>query len=75
MLKVEVVNMNSKKYDLDMSDFNKIGKGALIALGGAFLAYVSDVVPMVDWGVYQGLVVALCSVLVNVGLKFLNGKK
>lgn len=45
---------------------NKIGKGALIALGGALVAYIPEAISMVDWGSYLPLVVAISSILINV---------
>lgn len=43
----------------------KIGKGALIAMGGALIAYIPQAVDMVDWGVWLPFVVALSSILIN----------
>ena len=43
----------------------KIGKGALIAVAGALVAYIPEAVTSVDWGSYTPFVVALASILVN----------
>jgi hypothetical protein len=43
----------------------KVGKGALIAMGGALVAYIPEAVGMIDWGSYQVLAVAIGGVLVN----------
>lgn len=64
----------SKKYSLNKEDLMKIGVGALVALAGALLTYVSDVITEIDFGDMTPFVVALASILVNVGRKFLQGK-
>jgi len=65
----------SKKFSLNKKDGLKIAKGAGIALGGALLTYVAQIVPEVEFGSYTALVVALSSVLINAGLKFIEEKK
>lgn len=65
----------SKRFSLNKEDALKIGKGALIAIGGALLTYVAAILGEVDFGVYTPLVVALGGVLVNAGQKFLAGAK
>jgi len=61
----------SKRFSLNRIDLEKIGTGLLIALGGAFLTYVSKTLVSVDFGDYTPIVVALNSVLINAGRKFL----
>ena len=65
--------MESKKYKLNKTDSKKIGKGALIALGGALLTYIADLLPQVDFGAYTPIAVAIGGILVNLGWKFLKG--
>jgi hypothetical protein len=72
MAKVKVDDQ-SPKYKLNKEDGKKIGRGALIALGGALLMYVSELIPNVDWGQWTPLVVAMGGVLVNLGWKLLKG--
>jgi cytochrome bd-type quinol oxidase subunit 2 len=43
----------------------KVGKGALIALGGALVAYIPQAIEMIDWGQWLPLVVALSSIIIN----------
>ena len=62
----------SKRFSLNSTDLEKIGTGLLIALGGALLTYIQDTVTTVDFGEWTPLVVALNSVLVNAGRKFLS---
>lgn len=66
--------MVSKKHSLNKADGKKILKGAGIAMGGALLTYIAQVVPNVDFGAYTGVVVALSAVLVNAAMKYLTGK-
>ena len=65
----------SKKYALNRLDGWKVLRGAGIALGGALLVYVSELVPLVEWGAYGPLAVAVSGILINVGRKLLAGKK
>ena len=66
--------MVSKKYKLNQEDFGKVGRGLLIAMAGAGLVYLTDVVPQINWGVYAPIVGALAAVLVNLARKLLAGK-
>lgn len=66
--------MESIKYSLNKADLLKIGKGALIAVGGALLTYLSSVITQVDFGQYTALIVAVASILINAGLKFFQGQ-
>lgn len=65
--------MESKKFSLNWLDLQKIGRGALIALGGALLTYLADALPSVDFGQLQPVVVALGGILINAGWKYLKG--
>jgi len=51
----------------------KIGKGAIVAVGGALLTYIVQLIPGLELGSYTPIVVAVLSVLVNMGRKFLEG--
>ena len=65
----------SPRYKLNKEDGFKIWKGGLIACGGAVLTYVSEVIPVIDWGEYKPIVVAMSGILINFAWKFLKGKK
>lgn len=65
----------SKKYQFNKQDLVKIGHGALIALGGAFLTYAASVIGNIDFGSATPIIVALAGILINVGRKFLAGKE
>jgi hypothetical protein len=64
----------SKAYSLNKADLYKILKGACIALGGAILTYLASIIGEVDFGSYTAVVTAVGGVLINAGLKFLEGK-
>jgi hypothetical protein len=50
----------------------KIAKGAGIAIGGALLAYVAELLPNVDFGQWTPLVVALGGILINAARQFIK---
>lgn len=64
----------SSKFTLNKTDLSKIGKGALVAAGGALLTYLLGELPNVDFGQYTPIVVTVLSIAINAGLKFLQGK-
>ena len=65
----------SKKYNLNKADMAKVGKGLFIAAAGAGLTYLMDIVPMVDFGQYTPIAVAVNSCLINLARKWLAGLK
>ena len=65
----------SKQYSYNREDIYKILVGACIAMGGAFLTYASAMITQIDFGVYTPIVVAIASILINAGKKFIEGKK
>lgn len=67
-----MATVGSPKYKLNAEDLQKVGTGALIAVGGALLTYFAEIVTQIDFGAYTPVVVALSSVLVNTGRKFLK---
>jgi hypothetical protein len=62
----------SKKYNLNAEDAKSIGRGALIAVGGALIVYVAEVVPAVDFGAYTPVAVAIAGILLNAARKILS---
>jgi len=67
--------MDSKKFELNKKDMLKVGKGLLIAVGGAACTYIAQAVTQFDFGIYSPVVVSGFSVLINFLRKFLNGLK
>jgi len=53
----------------------KVGKGALIAGGGAVLVYLAEAVPTIDFGPYTAIAVGVFSVLINAARKYLSTYK
>ena len=64
----------SKKLKLNKADGKKILKGAGIAVGGALLTFLAELLPNVDFGVYTPLATAVGAVLVNAGWKLMKGQ-
>jgi hypothetical protein len=64
--------MKSKMFSLIKLDWKKIGIGAGVAVGGALLTYIAELVPTIDFWDWTPLVVALLGVLVNIGRKYLS---
>ena len=60
------------KYQLNKQDSLKIGKGLLIAMAGAGLTYLAEVIPNIDFGEFTPLMVVAFSVLVNAIRKYLQ---
>lgn len=64
----------SNSFELDKKDIMKILKGLGIAVAGAALTYATDIIPMIEWGEYKPMVVAISAVLVNFCWKLLKGR-
>ncbi|TRZ49330.1 MAG: hypothetical protein D4S01_08885 [Dehalococcoidia bacterium] len=75
LAKNKVAIVASEKYSLNKADLLKISKGAGIAMGGALLAYLLQILPNVEFGEYTAVVVAILSILINAGLKYFNSIK
>jgi hypothetical protein len=69
----------SKKFSLAQEDLKKIGKGFLIALGGAVIAYLTNLSGIIDYsqyGIYAPYamlgVSTLSSTVINIIQKWMN---
>ena len=62
----------SKRFSLNAIDRKKIGKGALIAMGGALLTYFEGRILTVDFGQRAPIVMFANSILVNRANKLLQ---
>ena len=67
-----VKNLQSPNFSIDSIGLKKVGKGLLIAVGGATLAYLAEAIPGINFGVWTPIAVAVSSVVVNFGRKFLS---
>lgn len=68
------LNYKNMKGKFTSNNWKKIGKGLLIAMAGAGLTYITDTLPNVELGVFQPLVMAGWSVVVNAVRKFLQNE-
>lgn len=67
-------NVKSKQFTLNEKDLRSLGRGLLITLAGAVLTWVSVNIGKVDFGTYTPFIVPVVALLVNSGLKFVDGK-
>lgn len=67
-------NMEQVKNSFDKATLTKIGKGALIAGGGALAVYLLQALSLMSFGESTPLVVALCSILINAIKEYQAGK-
>jgi hypothetical protein len=67
----------TETHSMDREKWIKIGKGALIAVGGALVSYVSaQVVPQLNSATVPGAVlVAVVPVLINMARKYLEKQR
>lgn len=61
----EKTGNGSKKYQLNRADMKEVGKGALLAILGVLLAYLTQVSTQIDFGVYTPFVSGLFFSLLN----------
>lgn len=66
---------NSNKYSFNKADLMKIATGASLALGGALVTYMAEVMAQTDFGPYTAVVTALAAIAINGARKYLEGKK
>lgn len=71
----EMITLAQKKYSFDTDTLAKIGKGVLIALGGVTGTYIIESVTQIDFGKWTPLVVAGCSILINICREYVKGSK
>lgn len=66
----------SKEFSLNKKDFSKIGTGLWIAIGGAAITYLLEILPQIDFGdSYTPIVVAIASIGLNTARKYLSKTK
>ena len=64
----------SERLELNKEDMKKVGKGLLIAMGGAGLTYLAEVVGLINFGASTPLVVMGAGVLINFARKLIVKK-
>ena len=60
------------KYELTKENGLKIGRGALIAMGGALCVYLLELLPQVDFGALTPMIVGVASILINALREYLK---
>lgn len=65
----------SKRFNLNKEDGKKILIGALVAITGALLTYITETIGQIELGDYTPLVVAVWSIIANVVRKYLLESK
>lgn len=63
----------STRWRVNKADLEKVGVGLLIALHGAFLTYVSQIILQTDFGAWTPIVVAGWSAIANLIRKWADG--
>lgn len=67
--------MNTQvKNSFDPVTLKKIGKGALIAMGGALCVYLLDIIPGLDFGSATPAIVGVASIIINSIKEYLKGQ-
>jgi len=61
----------SVRFSLNSIDWKKIGIGAVVAVVGALLTYLTPVITGLDLGAWTPIVVTFWSVLANIVRKFI----
>lgn len=62
-----------KANSFDKETMKKIGRGALIAGGGALMVYLLQSIAGMDFGEASPLIVALCGILINAVREYMKG--
>lgn len=75
MVKINIKNEGSKKFEMNKEDLKKICKGALIALAGAAIVFISDYGLNIDFGQWNVIVAAFGSVIINFLRKYIQDNK
>jgi hypothetical protein len=65
----------SNFLSLNKEDFKRIGMGAAVAVTGALLTYLSQVITTIDFGAYTPIVVAFWGVVANIVRKWLTNNE
>lgn len=72
MVDIDQIKSGSKRFKLNELDTRKIVTGAWIAIAGALITYILQVVGDINFGEYTVMAVALASIVANILRKFLS---
>jgi len=62
------------KRSFDIETLTKIGKGALIAMGGALCTYLLEALPNINLGDFTPVFVGVFSILINAMREWFKGQ-
>ncbi len=62
------------KESFDRATLIKIGKGSLIAGGGAVITYILQAISAQDFGTMTPIVVMICSIAINATREYFQGE-
>lgn len=65
----------SNFLSLNKEDFKRIGMGAAVAVTGALLTYLSQVITTIDFGAYTPIIMAVWSAVANIVRKWLTNNE
>jgi len=65
----------SNAFEMKKEDWFKVVKGLFIAGAGAGATYLEQTIPMITFGEYTPIIVAVNCVIVNLIRKWMTGKK
>lgn len=57
--------MNSKKFQLSITDKAKIKRSFLVAFGGAVVVFIPDLIANIDFGVFAPFATAAAGIALN----------
>jgi hypothetical protein len=64
-----------QRFRFDKEEWEKTGRGALIAGGGAVITYLLEIVPNWDFGEATPVVVGIASIALNALWQYVKGEK
>ena len=67
--------MFQQAFSFDRATMVKIGKGFLIAVGGAAVTYFAQYISNTNFGIYTPVVVAGSAIIINAIKEFINGEQ
>ncbi len=62
--------MNSPKYSINKQDLLKIARFGGVALFGAFLTYLSSVIPNINFGIWTPVITAVWGIILESGRRY-----
>ncbi len=73
--KITIEQSQSKAFKFNSEDIRKLGKSLLLTMIAGFLAWLIQVLPMIDYGEYNTIIYLLMPFLVNFLRKLIANSK